>query len=152
MSDSSNTKLSTETKIETSFSNEWKFQLSDPVANSIGSALYLELGVGADEYEIEGKIILDERINKNFFAMNIVCELELETELEKEDEKIECEIEWETPIEIDLAYMHFFKPTFGLGLEVRSMNGIAKEKGWENSVIFAGPTLFFSQNRFFGIC
>ncbi|MBL0054195.1 MAG: hypothetical protein IPP29_23305 [Bacteroidetes bacterium] len=44
--DTSNTELSTETKIETSFSNEWKFQLSDPVANSIGSALYLELGVG----------------------------------------------------------------------------------------------------------
>lgn len=110
MSDSSNTELSTETKIETSHSNECKFQLSDPVANSIGSAFYLELGVGADEYEVEGKIILDKRINKNLFAMNIVCELELETGLEKEDEKIEREIEWETPIEIELAYIFFSNP------------------------------------------
>ena len=44
-----------------SFSNEWKYKLSDPVANKIGSALYGELTVSKDEIEIEAKIILDKK-------------------------------------------------------------------------------------------
>jgi hypothetical protein len=143
--------LATQTEIETSFSNEWKFKLSDPVANKIGSALYLELTAGADEFEVEGKLILDKRIGKNLFALNLVGEMELETEVEKKGAEFEREMEWETPIEIDLAYMHFFKPTFGVGLEIRNHNEIAEKNGWEHSVLFAGPSVYFNQGKFFGI-
>jgi hypothetical protein len=149
--DTGATEFSTQTNIETSFSNEWKFKLSDPVANTIGSALYLELTAGSDEYEIEGKIILDKRSKNELFAFNLVGELEIETEVEKEGNEIERELEWEAPVEIDLAWMHFFKPTFGMGLEIRNHNEIAKDEGWEHSVLFAGPSLFFNQGKFWGV-
>lgn len=149
--DTSATEFPTQTNIETSFSSEWKFKLSDPVANKIGSALYFELTAGSDEYELEGKIILDKRINNELFAFNLVGEYELETEVEKEDNKIKREMEWEAPIELDFAWMHFFKPTCGLGLEIRNHNEIAKGEGWEHSVLFAGPSLFFNQGKFWGV-
>ncbi|HKR07361.1 MAG TPA: hypothetical protein VJY62_22195 [Bacteroidia bacterium] len=149
--DTSATEFPTQTDIETSFSNEWKFKLSDPVANKIGSALYLELTAGSDEYEIEGKIILDKRINNELFAFNLVGEFELETEVEKEGNGIEREMEWEAPVELDFAYMHFFKPTCGLGLEIRNHNEIAKGEGWEHSVLFGGPSFYFNQGKFWGV-
>ena len=149
--DSTSNEFSTITEVETSFSNEWKFKLSDPVANSIGSALYFELTVGTDEYEIEGKIILDKKVNNEIFAFNLVGEYELETEVEKENNKMERDVETESSIEIDLAWMHMLKPTFGLGLEIRNHNEIPSEEGWEHSVLFAGPTLFFNQGKFWGV-
>ena len=148
--DSNATEFQTQTDVETSFSNEWKFKLSDPVANAVGSALYFELMVGSDEYELEGKVILDKRIGKNLFVFNLVGELELETEVEKKGNQIEREMNWEAPVELDFGYMHFFQPTLGLGLETRLDNGITKDNGWEHSVLFAGPTLFFSQGKLFG--
>lgn len=151
LQDSNANDLSIQTKIETSFSNEWKFKLSDPVASKMGSALYFELTAGTDFYEIEGKLILDKRIHNELFAFNLVGEYELETELEKEGNKIERELEWEAPVELDFAYMHFFKPTFGLGLEIRNHNEITKDDGWEHSVLFAGPSLYFNQGNFWGV-
>lgn len=149
--DSNATEFPTQTSIETSFSNEWKFKLSDPVANRLGSALYIELSAGSDEYEIEGKIILDKKLGRELFTLNLVGECEFETEVEREGDEIEREIEIETPIEIDLAWMHMFKPTCGLGLEIRNHNEIVKGEGWEHSVLFAGPSLFFNQGKFWGV-
>ncbi|HNP48774.1 MAG TPA: hypothetical protein PKL85_08050 [Bacteroidia bacterium] len=126
------------------FSNEWKFKLSDPVANKIGSALYAEIGFEGDEIELEGKLILDKQIGKNIFAANIVGEYEIE--YEAEDGEIETEVE--TPVELDLAYMHMIGKHAGLGLEVRNHNEI-KEGEWEHSAWFAGPTLHFSGDRWF---
>jgi hypothetical protein len=40
-------------------SSEWKYKLSDPVADGFGSAVYGELGLGTGEVELEGKLILD---------------------------------------------------------------------------------------------
>ena len=63
------------------FSNEWKFKLSDPSANKIGSALYFEAGLkGGDEVELETKIILDKYVGKSLFAFNGVAEFEKEFE------------------------------------------------------------------------
>ena len=61
-----------------SFSNEWKYKISDPVANAIGSGLYGEYKIGSDELELELKLILDKKINKNLFAFNAVGEFEFE--------------------------------------------------------------------------
>ena len=51
------------TENEISFSNEWKLKLMDPVANPFGLALYGEYGIGSNEFELEGKLILDKRIS-----------------------------------------------------------------------------------------
>ncbi|HUS00558.1 MAG TPA: hypothetical protein VMY77_02460 [Chitinophagaceae bacterium] len=139
----------TATSHQIGFSNEWKFKLSDPSANKIGSALYFEAGIkGGDEVELETKIILDKYVGKSLFAFNGVAEFE--KEFEWENGSVESE-GWSTPIEFDLAYMYNVKPTFGLGLEIVNKNDIAKGKGWKNSIFYAGPTVNFRSGKWFVI-
>jgi len=59
------------------FSNEWKFSLTDPVADPIGIGAYLELGVQAHEFELEAKLLLDKVIGPVVLAFNTVGEVEL---------------------------------------------------------------------------
>ena len=130
---------------ETGFSNEWKFKLSDPVANKIGSALYAEIGFNGDEIEFEGKIILDKKFGNNLVAFNGVGEYEMKFEIV--DGETETQIE--TPFELDFAYMHFPGSHSGIGLEVRNHNEVSNDEGWENSVWYAGPTLHFNGSNWF---
>ena len=51
--------------------------------------------------------------------------------------------EYEMPIEFDLAYMYNVKRSLGIGFELRNHNEITKEEGWEHSVLFGGPTIYF---------
>lgn len=149
LKDSSNKTGISGADFKTSFSNEWKLKLSDPVANSVGSGLYLELTAGADEYEIETKFILDKRYSKHLFALNITGELEFETELELKGTEIEKEIELEFPFELNIAYMYFLKQNLGLGFEFRNQNKI-ESGNLKYAVLFGGPTIYFNQGHFFG--
>jgi len=146
--DTSASELSQELKI--SFSNEWKWKLSDPVANRIGLALYEELEFGGNNFESETKIILDKRWQNDLFAFNITGKYEIEKEITRTDDNI-TKAEWtsNSPVEFYLGYLHFFKPEFGLGIEMRNNNDITKEDGWINSVLFAGPALHVSVGKFF---
>ncbi len=139
----------TTTSNEVGFSNEWKVKLSDPVANRLGLALYGEWGIkGGDELELETKLILDKVIGKHLFAFNGV--LEYEKEFEWENGKIKSD-GYELPVEFDLAYMYNASKRFGIGFEFRNYNATAKGKGWEYSIISAGPTLNFRNDRWFVI-
>jgi hypothetical protein len=148
MLDPKATSFPTQTQMETSFSNEWKFKLSDPVANKIGSAIYLEGTVGSDEYELEAKIILDKRINNELFALNFVGECEFETVVKNDASRA---MEFFVPLEIDYAYMHFFNPQCGVGLEITNRNLLTAANGWEHSVLFGGPTFYVNQGKFFAV-
>jgi hypothetical protein len=128
-----------------SFSNEWKWKLTDP-SKPLGFSLYGEYTVSAEELELEGKLILDHRTEKHILALNQVFELELEYEIERG----ELELEQELKLETDLAYMYTFKPTFGLGLESRYLS-VSEHGEFEHAAIFAGPTLYFQKERFFMI-
>src|ERR1039457_4764917 len=55
--DTSSTEINQELKI--SFSNEWKWKLSDPIANALGCTLYEEFEFGGNNIEFETKLILD---------------------------------------------------------------------------------------------
>ncbi len=136
--------------LKTSFSNEWKWKLSDPVANRFGSALYFELTAAPDEYEFETKFILDKRFLHDLIAFNITAEAEFETELTWNGLELEKEIEIEYPFEFNFGYIHFFKPEFGLGLEVRH-HGKFEHGELEYASLFGGPTVYFNQGRFFGV-
>jgi hypothetical protein len=134
---------------ELGFSNEWKVKLADPSANRIGVALYGEWGLkGGDELELESKLILDKYVGKSLFAFNGV--LEYEKEFEWEDGSVKSD-GYELPVEFDLAYMYNINKSFGLGFEVRNHNAIEKGEGWENSVLFGGPTINYRGNRWFVI-
>jgi hypothetical protein len=126
-----------------SFSSEWKLRLSDPVADRIGSALYFEVTAGTESFELEGKIILDKKTDKNIFAMNLVAEYEIEMEAEPG----EIEMEYEFEPELDLSYMRMLNQHVGLGLEAR-YNGVF-EGPHKHSAIFGGPTLFYGGDKFF---
>jgi len=145
--DTSSSEISQKLKI--SFSNEWKWKLSDPVANRIGFTLYEELEIGGNNFEWETKLIFDKRWQKDLLAFNIVNQYEIEREIKRENDHTEAEWEVSSPLEFDLGYMHFCKPEIGFGLEVRNNNDITKEDGWMNSVLFAGPAFHASIGKFF---
>jgi len=131
---------------EIGFSNEWKWKVSNPTS-PLGVALYGELGVKGDELELETKLILDKSFGKNLLAFNAVYELEAEAERENGKNKFELE---ETPLEFDLAYMLNFSTSFGAGIEVVNHNDLIKGH-WDNSVLYAGPTINYRGNRWFFI-
>lgn len=127
-----------------SVSSEWKLKLSDPVANAVGSALYVELTFSPTEFEFEGKLILDKKTESNSVALNLVGEYEVGLDVKK-GKTIK---EEEFKAEVDLAYMHMFKPNVGLGLEVVQKNVLVGNK-LEHAALFGGPSLFYSGDGFF---
>ena len=145
--DTSSANLNQELKV--SFSNEWKWKLSDPVANRIGSALYAEFEFGGNNIELEGKLILDKRINNDLFAFNLVGKYEIEKEISRENNITKAQWKHNSPVELYFAYMHFLKRQTGLGFELKNNNDITKEDGWMNSVLFGGPAFFGSVGKFF---
>ncbi len=142
IADTSMSGISTES--EFSVSSEWKLKLMDPSTDPFGFALYAEFGFSPTEFEIENKLIFDKRSEKNIWALNLVNEYEIKNDVEK-GKKI---TEWEDEPQIDLAYMHLFKPTFGLGIEMVNSNEI-EEGEWNFSALSAGPTLFYAGDKHF---
>ncbi len=124
-----------------SFSNEWKYKFSDPVANAAGCALYGEYTLSSSEIELEAKLILDKRIGSEQFAFNLTGEAEFEAEAEPEQDNAELENE-HNQVLVDVAWMHLTKKGFGLGLEVENRNGF--ESGdWRYATLHAGPTFSY---------
>ncbi|HUS66614.1 MAG TPA: hypothetical protein VMZ28_18885 [Kofleriaceae bacterium] len=120
-------------------SNEWKLKLSDPVADSVGMALYGEISVATAEAELEAKLIIDKKVGDLMFAGNLV--LANETEFEREGD--ESEVEQEQEVEIDLALGYFIAPGVSAGLELRNHNEMY-EGEWLHSALFAGPTIAYA--------
>jgi len=145
--DSSAIDLSHESKI--SFSSEWKWKLSDPMANRIGLALYEELEFGGNNVEFETKVIIDKRWEKDLIAFNAVSKYEMEREITRVNDVTKAAWTHNSPIEFYFGYMHFCTPEIGWGLEIRNNNDITKENGWMNSVLFAGPAFHASIGKFF---
>ena len=130
------------------FSIEVKHQLSDPAADPIGSALYLEAGVQPDELELEGKLLLDKKSGPLTVAFNAVAEGEFEWEVPP-GEKAELGLEG-VPLEADLGVAWSFSTRLALGLEARLTGEYQKSvvegvEDWEleGHALFLGPTLSF---------
>jgi hypothetical protein len=132
-----------ESENEISFSNEWKYKLSDPVANSVGSALYGELLIGRDEIEIEAKLILDKKIGRTMHALNLVIEPEFESEIK--NSKVEQEMELE--FEADYGFMYNVNPHWNIGFELRDVNKSEEDNGWKYSALYGGPGFSFNSDR-----
>jgi len=133
----------TETRVQsfsfTGISSEWKYQLSDPVADPLGFALYFEGTAGLVEAELEAKLIFDKRVGDLLLAANVVGEHEWVFEVPGETER-------EVKLELDLAGGLFLSQSFLLGLEVRNQTVWASEEGFEGSAFFAGPVVAYAQD------
>lgn len=137
----------TEVSNEIGISNEWKWKLADPSVDKIGFALYGEWELkGGDEIELETKLIFDKYIGNHLLAFNAIFEFEKEFGWEEGKTIVE---EVKYPVEFDFGYQYLLNPNWGLGFEIRNNNTITKEMGWENSVLYAGPTVNFREKKWF---
>lgn len=123
-------------------SSEWKWKLSDPVADPIGFALYGELGYATDAIELEAKTLFDKKVGKILWAANLVAEGEFEAEPD------EYELE-EIELEADFGASYAVSPHLSVGLELRNHNEIAKVAGseemeFEHSALFFGPNVSYA--------
>jgi hypothetical protein len=134
---------SLETENEISFSNEWKWKISDPVANPLGLALYAEYGIGSKEFEFEGKLILDKKMDNFTIAANGIYEAELAPAL------INNEMEWEkeTKMDFNLALAYSFSPKFHLTIENAYQN-VFTEGNLKHSAIYSGIGVSCVQDKF----
>ena len=129
---------------EISVSNEWKYKFSDPVANKIGFAGYLELTVATDELEIELKAIFDKKIGRTTHALNLTFEPEWETTTR--DGKVVTGTELKYDINYGLSYN--INKNWNLGAEIINRNVYIKDDKFTHSALFAGPTLGYNIDRF----
>ncbi|MFC1670464.1 hypothetical protein ACFL20_08725, partial [Spirochaetota bacterium] len=122
-------------------SNEWKFKITDPVANTIGFALYAELGIKPHELEFEAKVILDKRFGNFLWAFNTVGEYELKFKKSSTDNKtdIEHEYKWENV----MGFTYLPTKNFSMGVEIRNQN-VIEENVLESSAFFIGPAISYS--------
>ncbi len=133
--------LSTENEI--GFSNEWKLKILDPVAHPVGLALYGEVGISTNEYELEGKIIVDKKIGSLNIAANVVYEAEFAPGYISNDLKWE----QENKIEGYLALAYPLSPKFQLTLE-NAYRNVFVDNELEHSAIFTGPGFSYVYDNF----
>ncbi len=115
-------------------SSEWKYKLSDPVADALGSAVYFEGTASTDSAEVEGKLILDKRSGPWLLAVNVVGDHEWNWVARGHTVR-------EAGLELDLGAGYQVTDAFFAGLEARSVNEFEDADELESSVIYAGPTL-----------
>ncbi len=130
-----------------SIANEWKWKLSDPVLNPVGSALYFEYKLAPSEFELEGKIILDKQTGNFLQAFNLVGELEFEKEFEKSGNEIEVSTEKEYVLEFLYSISYQVNTHWWLGLEALEKTKFEHGEA-EYSVLQAGPAFSFNTKGF----
>jgi hypothetical protein len=123
-----------------SLSSEWKYKLSDALADSLGFAVYLEGSYGPDEAELEGKLIFDKQVRNLLFAANLVAEQEWEF--------AGGETESEQKLSLTLGAGFFATPSLLLGLEAISSTTRLEGGEIESSTVYVGPSLAYAADRY----
>ena len=113
-----------------SFSLDLRYKLSDPVADALGSALYLEGTLGPLLTSVEGRVILDKQIGSLLLAANLVGD---------GIEHLELRSVSDVELSAEAAAGYFVTPTFVPSLEIRSENGVSKQL--DRSVLYFGPSV-----------
>ncbi len=144
---------STSTAIEKEYSinisNEWKWKITDPVANAIGIGLYSEIEVGASNIELENKILLDKQYRKNIFALNIISIYEAEKEITHENNITKALWEKSMGLDFCFGYLHKTNKKIQLGFETKNNNIIDTRFTLEKSILFIGTAVHFTINNCF---
>lgn len=131
-----------------SFSNEWKYQLTNPITKSVGSALYFEYTLSPSESDLEGKIIIDKKNKKTIQAFNLVGEYEFYKNFDNIGKTIDIRSKSEFRVELNYGFAYLINKDLAVGLEVFNQNQISKSSGWESSVLYSGPSISYQSTDF----
>ena len=121
-----------------SVSGELSYQLSDPAADVLGSALYLQTSLGPRQGALIAKVILDRSVGKWLLAANLGAELAFAPVRNPEGSELETALVLEPSLAAGYALPH----GVGLGLELRAPLGVAGQAG--SSALFGGPVVRFA--------
>jgi hypothetical protein len=123
-------------------SSEWKYKLSDSVADAIGSALYLEIGLGPAEAEVESKLLIDKRFGNVNFVFNAIYEYERNFTEGINEHKLAA----------TAGLSYFVNDHASIGIEAMNFNVMEpKSPGLSNELmhgaVFAGPVVSYGAHN-----
>ena len=121
-------------------SSEWKFKLADNIADPLGVGLYIEPSISPSEAELEAKVLLDKRAGDVYVAYNLIGEYDAAFDGPGQTAH-------ELVLQNSAGAAYFFTDDVALGIEGRNESVWVVGEGLEGSTFFAGPTVSFSQKR-----
>jgi hypothetical protein len=125
------------------FSNEWRYTPLDRLKDPIGLGLYAEGSFNSSEIELEGKIILDKKMDNFLLAFNAVGEHAYVSGVDEEGTSL---TQTEEVMELVGGVAYFISDDFTIGLEARE--NIKRPPGFEDGgtfyAFFLGPAVSVS--------
>lgn len=113
---------------------ELKYNLTDPTADVLGSALYGEIKIGDELFELEGKIILQKNIGQWVVAWNGTIEAEWEGEDFGEDNG---------KFEQSLGASYQIMPSLTAGAEILHEIEYHDWSDWGDHAVYVGPNVSY---------
>jgi hypothetical protein len=114
-----------------------KYELSDPVADALGTGLLLDGTVGPSAVGVEGRLLLDKQLGSLLLAANLVGGAVEQLELNSRSL---------ATFGATLAAGYFVTPSFVANLEARSESIFSGRI--EHSVVYLGPSLSLVSARY----
>ncbi|MFZ4776320.1 MAG: hypothetical protein ACOYM3_13190 [Terrimicrobiaceae bacterium] len=119
------------------------YNLSNPVTDFIGSAVYGEVKLGDQKFELEGKLILQKNFGPFVLAYNATLEAEWE------GERFGYFNERSGTFEQTLGVSYQLSPQFLVGGEFLHEIGFSDWAETGDSIVYAGPNASFRYDRFY---
>ena len=110
------------------------YNLSDPVTQTLGAAVYGEVKAGPELFELEGKLILQLNPGKWIVAYNATIEAEWEGAGLGERKGV---------VEQSLGASYQIQPSLTAGVELVSSIEIKDWSQWQDPVFYCGPNLSY---------
>jgi hypothetical protein len=129
---------------------EVKRRLSDPIADGLGSAVYVEGTVNGSEAELELKGILDARLGGWTVAANLTGEVESAEQAGDPATSSGPGTETEYEVKLSLAAGRAVGDGWSLGIEAESRNPLAENGAWESSTLWIGPVVHAASPHLWG--
>jgi len=121
---------------------ELKRRFSDPVADGLGSAIYIEGTVNGSETELELKGIADWRMDAWSVALNTTGEIEAAEQPGDATTGPGTETSYE--VKLSAAIGRTLSATWSVGLEIENRNPLDETGTWESSTLWMGPAVHFA--------
>jgi len=115
------------------------YQLTDPNEDPFGTALYAEVKLGDEIFEIEGKFLVQKNIGKVILAWNGIVELEWEGDRYHEDKMV---------LGQAMGASYQFSPKLTVGAELLHEVERADFARWGDHEVYGGPVISFRTKSF----